>query len=1580
LKNHLLTPISTKFSSIFHFLINLPESLSLKEITLDGKMHKNLIFVLFMVNLVIFANFYTTSISSANSSQSFKIHDLSDLKMPSDLDELFFQNKKLDPWDFFPEDHPLNSLKNANFVPGEIIVKFKQKTADKFSLKTLGSTAIFGIPSIDKLNHDFGLFDVKKLSQDTSSFFLDGVYRLSFSKNTDIDSIMTYYQKNSYIEYVEPNYIYEVSLIPDDTYFDYQWALNQNNDCDIDAPEAWNITYGSSDITIAVIDTGVDYNHPDLADNIWNNAGESVDSADEDGNGYIDDIRGWDFANDDNNPMDDYGHGTHCAGIIGAIGNNSTGVSGVCWNISIMPIKALGSGGYGDISDLVDAIYYAANNSADIISMSWGGYAESLTLKSAIEYAHSNGVVLVAAAGNDNINRKLYPAAYEEVISVGVTDESDSKASFSNWGSWIDVSAPGVNIYSTYLYDSYANYSGTSMACPHVAGIAGLLLSNNSSLSNIQIKNILKTSTEPVNSDYPIGMGRVNAHRALLYDQIPLAILDPSIKDSELMENVFINGTANGSYFTNYSLFYGEGEYPSVWDKLISSETQVNDSNFVTWNTSQVDDGYYTLKLLVNSSRNPSSIDKLSVRVNNVIETYYVGGAGPNNYSSIQDAVMDAGNNDTVFILNGTYNESVMVNSNIDIIGENNDNTIVIGNYSAGYAFWIDSDRCNISNLNIQNTEIGIVYSSNNNSLIKNNKLNNTLLSILVLSNTTGYSIYPVGLSGNSTGGITIANNTITNYVLCGIIGICNELNITDNTMDLGYLYGIILLSGYNNTIHSNTFINNFIAIYEELQYYNCIDNNQFYNNCLSMAIGYSEYNQIHNNNIDYGDYGVLFGYSSNNTFYKNIITNISIDALNLTGDSYFNNFYLNNLKNNSQNAFDEYVNTWYNQEYLIGNYWDDYSGLDSNSDGIGDTPYDIEGGANQDLYPLIHEWTTPPIFVWVDDDYNSSTYGWNIDHFDNIQKAVDNITENGTVYVYNGTYNENVVVNKSINLIGEDKNTTIIDGSGSGVSVSIDADYVNLSSFSIINASVGIYQYCFNYSLIENNIISNHITYGIELVESHFSQISNNYIADKGIYFSGSENNTINNNIINDTSYPIQIESPNSNNNLIYNNNFINNALNCLDQGNNLWNIAYSGNYWDNFDEPIEGAYDNNSDGIVDLPYIISGEGNNQDLYPLAGPWGERPYQATLVLPSDSATGVSTSPTLKVRVTDPNEDVMNVSFYASDSTLIGTDTNVTSGDNATFTWSGRAYSKTYNWYVVSNDSIYLTRSDTWIFRTKSSTKTGGNPGDGDGDGDDDVEQEITNLPVADANGPYEALTFKNIEFDGSGSTDNGTIVNYTWNFGDGSKGYGVKPTHSYSANGSFTITLKVKDNDGLTDTDTTIANITLDTDGDGWSDDDEIEYGSNATDYNDIPIDTDDDGIPDVVDDDDDNDGVPDTVEESIGSNQKSGSDVLLIDINGSDFYLIIKDGDLIYDCLYNPTGRITDVGIAKDGTLLLDVFGDENWDYYYNPLNSEVDEYKEKTDSSDDFLWMIMVVGIIIIVVLLILFILYKRKKQTY
>jgi subtilisin family serine protease len=353
----------------------------------------------------------------------------------------------------------ITQLLLAEHVRGEIIVKFRSETRSEDE-----TTA-----------HDVALRNASAIAHSKTGAIvkrefkhLRGLHLVKLPKHKSIRQALKSYLENPQIEYAEPNYIVHTAVIPNDTYFSNLWGLNNTgqtggtNDADIDAPEAWNMTTGSSSVVIAVVDTGVTYNHPDLGGNIWVNTGETncTDGIDNDGNGYIDDCYGWDFIGDDNNPTDYNGHGTHVAGTIAAVGNNSAGITGVMWTAKIMPLRFLGVSGYGTTADAISAILYANANGAHVINNSWGGGGYSEALKDAIDVSSA---VVVCAAGNDgtdNDSSPFYPASYasSSIISVAATNHDDALASFSNYGpTSVDVAAPGVSIYSTIPVFSYGS-------------------------------------------------------------------------------------------------------------------------------------------------------------------------------------------------------------------------------------------------------------------------------------------------------------------------------------------------------------------------------------------------------------------------------------------------------------------------------------------------------------------------------------------------------------------------------------------------------------------------------------------------------------------------------------------------------------------------------------------------------------------------------------------------------------------------------------------------------------------------------------------------------------------------------------------------------------------------------------------------------------------------------------------------------------------------------------------------------------------------------------------------------------------
>lgn len=408
------------------------------------------------------------------------------------------------------------SDEEKEYVSGEIIVKYDENVIIN-DAHVIGE--MVGAKVIDTL-------EIEKLTPSQS------VYRIAFDETVSLSAMLERYAAIDEVVYAEPNYIlrnvddFLPDVVPNDQNYSSLWGLRV-----INAERAWNLTTGNVSIAIAVIDTGVDWDHPDLALNIWNNSDEFCNATlDNDGNGYAGDCRGYDFVNvssgcadndcdtEDNNPVDYHGHGTHISGIIAAVTHNSIGVSGVCWNCSIMPVRA----GYQDsdgngaltVSDVIQALHYSSDNNATVISMSFGG-SHSAALQDAINYSYSNGSILVASSGNSGTNTAIYPCAYSNVICVAAINEDNSSAGYSNYGSWVPVSAPGTNVVSTYFDNGYATQSGTSMATPYVSGSIGLIKTLFPSKNQSEIKTALNTTGTSVNFN-GVTIPRINIYEALL--------------------------------------------------------------------------------------------------------------------------------------------------------------------------------------------------------------------------------------------------------------------------------------------------------------------------------------------------------------------------------------------------------------------------------------------------------------------------------------------------------------------------------------------------------------------------------------------------------------------------------------------------------------------------------------------------------------------------------------------------------------------------------------------------------------------------------------------------------------------------------------------------------------------------------------------------------------------------------------------------------------------------------------------------------------------------------------------------------
>jgi len=537
---------------------------------------------------------------------------------------------------------------NAFSQSRNIIIKFKSNTPPEVVNNFRNNSPKSGNNSVSKLSKDLNILNSREVfkkanekysqSNDYKRIGLDKIFVIDVDER-NLDLLINLGSKNEFIEYIQPNNQFKVEdlsdagLVPNDSYYGMQYYLDL-----IGMQSVWDITTGDSNVVIGVIDTGLDFFHPDLQTSFKINFGEygngkQSNGIDDDDNGFIDDWKGWDFTDEpfsgdprrgdyltpDNDPTDDnkQSHGTAVTGIINAAFNNSIGISSVAPKCKVLVMRAFDAEGFGEEDDVANAILYGISNGVQVFNFSFGDYVFSNLLRDVIKFAYTKNVLIVCSAGNDGSDRLHYPSAYDEVISVAASDNTDFKASFSSFGETVDIFAPGFQNLTTVrtgkggtqFNGDYDKLNGTSFAAPLVAGVAGLLLSKNSDLTNEELRGILVSTTTLMPGqttwDHLHSSGRLNALTSIQnFNNPSVARINHPYQDFTFdQDNVPISISAASPLFLSYSLYYGVGQKPGVWIPLLQNQTsQVLNDTVTVWNTASLPDTSYTLRLAINSN------------------------------------------------------------------------------------------------------------------------------------------------------------------------------------------------------------------------------------------------------------------------------------------------------------------------------------------------------------------------------------------------------------------------------------------------------------------------------------------------------------------------------------------------------------------------------------------------------------------------------------------------------------------------------------------------------------------------------------------------------------------------------------------------------------------------------------------------------------------------------------------------------------------------------------------------------------------------------------------------------------------
>ena len=461
------------------------------------------------------------------------------------------------------------SIPDGSYVAGELLIAPKPGVSDS---------------TLESLYKSHGGQKIKTLSQ-------INVHHVKVPAQS-LDAIESALRGSPRVQFVEKNYVAQTNLVPNDPGYPSQWHLSK-----ISATAGWDITTGSPNVPVAVIDSGVDPAHPDLASNL---------------------IPGHNFLSGNTDTHDVLGHGTAVAGTAAAVTNDGIGVAGVAWFNTIMPLVVVSSSNYATYADIATAVNYAADHSVKVINMSLGGTSYSSTLQSAVNYAWSKGLVIVAAAGNNSSSAYFYPAALSNVVAVSATDGSDNPASFTNFGNWITVAAPGTSIYTTTNGGGYGNWQGTSFSAPQVAALAALLFSRNPALTNQKVVDLIKNNADDLGAtgfDPYYGWGRINVYRALAAAQ---TVVNLSVSLTSPSNNSTVTGLVTVSASVSSQNPIAKVEF--YVDGALNATDTTNPYSF-TWDTTGLSGSHTLFAKAYDSAGNTATSPTTTVNVGSIDTT-----------------------------------------------------------------------------------------------------------------------------------------------------------------------------------------------------------------------------------------------------------------------------------------------------------------------------------------------------------------------------------------------------------------------------------------------------------------------------------------------------------------------------------------------------------------------------------------------------------------------------------------------------------------------------------------------------------------------------------------------------------------------------------------------------------------------------------------------------------------------------------------------------------------------------------------------------------------------------------------------